>query len=335
MPLRRSGEKCRVDGDPRFWCVTCYFNSKGDKNRRRNYERFAANLKLQRVNLFTVELCASEAAEGLPPTASTAYARFNHPDVLWSKEALLNIGIAKLPPACEYVCWIDADVIFPDNRWAAKCIAALQTHPVVQPFDRSVFLGDGEPLPRTASSVDAGRLLHSFAGAFQGRKRLDYRLHHPGLAWAARRGVLEATDGLYAKNIMSLAEVMMGYAFTCPTPATVPVLWNPRTAPPDLTTNTRSWSAALCHDIQRWQHRAAAHVGGKLGAPVGVTAYHLWHGSGQSRNYQEANAIIAEYDPDKHVRLTDAGLLVWSAAAPAALKRKVDAYFGHRNSSRA
>ena len=69
--------------------------------------------------------------------------------LVWTKENLLNIGLARLPEDWKYVAWIDADIAFRQPGWAAETVQALQHYDVVQPWTRLLR-------PRAARRAPAG-----------------------------------------------------------------------------------------------------------------------------------------------------------------------------------
>lgn len=316
------------EGDE-LWVVACFHNAHGDANRERNAKVFARNLKRQGVPLLMVELCGAADAPGLPQHLFAEYVRVLHTDELWCKEALLNIGIARLPPSCTKVAWVDADVVFLDDWWHVRTAALLDAHAVVQPFDAFGFLTDAESAtPRRR--VEPHRYLSSFAHAAVARGSIEaFRYAHPGYAWAARRDVLERIGGLYTNAVLGLADVVMAYAFAAKRPSDVDASWRY----PDVELFMGNWNDAMVADCLAWQRRAQAVVRGHLGAPcAGVAVHHLWHGTIESRRYNKIGRLIPTFDPAAHVAIDADGLLHWTAECPAAVRDAVQRYFKSRKS---
>ncbi|NJM54582.1 MAG: hypothetical protein HC841_00420 [Verrucomicrobiae bacterium] len=61
-------------------------------------------------------------------------------NVLWQKERLLNLAIARLPPSVTKVAWVDADILFLDPDWAYRAEEMLDEHPVIQLFSTVHYL---------------------------------------------------------------------------------------------------------------------------------------------------------------------------------------------------
>jgi len=316
-----------------MWAITAYFNSKGDPRRRRNFELFAAALRRQGVPLCTAELCATAEEPGLDPGLSAKHVRVNHPDVLWCKEALLNIALRALPDECEKVCWIDADIEFLDDDWAAQTSALLDTHRVVQPHTAHVFMEEGErPDPDVAEgrrhpsfAVEAARRRQSPEDAFA--PPINFHAYHPGHVWAARRGDLERCGGFFDRCVLGHGDIVMATAFFGHL-RTIRRLWDRRGV---LGTYTRHWSPALRLAAQEWQKRAAAVFERSIGAPSRpLVAYHWFHGTVKSRQYERRGADLTAFDPHLHTALNADGVLTWTKNAPSALRAAVDAYFSQR-----
>ena len=73
-------------------------------------------------------------------------------DVLWHKENLVNIGLAK--GDWEYAVAVDGDLLFGDPSWAPETPHALQLYPVTQVSTELVFLGPrGQPVDQRSSYV--------------------------------------------------------------------------------------------------------------------------------------------------------------------------------------
>ncbi len=51
--------------------------------------------------------------------------------LVWNKECLINIGVARLRQDARYVGAFDADISFRRSGWAAQALAALDLYPVI------------------------------------------------------------------------------------------------------------------------------------------------------------------------------------------------------------
>src|SRR5215813_11905127 len=104
-----------------LWAITCYFNPIGYHRRLENYHTFRQHLA---VPLVTVELAFSGSFE-LQRGDADILVQLRGGDVLWQKERLLNLALKSLPDCCDKVAWLDCDVVFESDDWAARASQAL------------------------------------------------------------------------------------------------------------------------------------------------------------------------------------------------------------------
>src|SRR5262245_59277853 len=104
-----------VEAGP-LWAISSYYNPQGYWRRQQNYRLFRQHLT---VPLLTVELTFDGRFE-LSGDDADLMVRCTGGDVMWQKERLLNIALARLPTNCEHVAWIDCDVVFERKNWAAE-----------------------------------------------------------------------------------------------------------------------------------------------------------------------------------------------------------------------
>lgn len=305
-----------------LWVITCYFNPCRYQNRYQNYLTFASNLQKQNVQLLTVELGTDVH---LPPSSATKYVPIYESDVLWAKERLLQIALEQLPDTCQYVVWCDCDVLFHDGDWAHQTVKALQSHRVIQPFTKCVFLGATETPQKHGMFAPST----SFARWYARRNAtVTHTPHiigegHPGYVWAARRDVLKRI-GFYDKCILGHADVVMAVAFSHNTQrdGPFPMTWEPHWSP--------GWSEALQNDVRAWQARTVEVVQGDLGFLPG-TVYHLWHGPRSNRNYGNRGFLLQDFDPNAHLQMSPVQTWQWTPEARRAdIDQKCLLYFQQR-----
>lgn len=315
-----------------FCVLSVYFNGKGDPRREAALVKFAEALERQRVPLCLVVV----GDDPLPPTVRPTHEVRVEPaeQELWCKEALLNVGLRALPSAVTKVCWMDADIEFLDPKWAVKCAAALNVHPVVQPHRYFVFLEEGEaPMRRPVPERHVG----SFAREAERRalsrptsKPLDFHHNHPGHAWAARREYLDRIGGFFPYAIAGHGDIVMAVGFLGHR-NTMLRMWD---AGHPLGLYFKAWSPELKSRAAEWQRRAtAAMQGERIGYVDGLVAFHWWHGTTESRGYKDRGAILSNYDPARDVAVTEHGIR-WTDHAPESLRVSLDGYFTARSARR-
>ena len=180
--------------------VTAIANPMRWQSRIRLYREFEAHMLASGVRLTVVECAYGDRPHELGATPGVAHVPVRAKTLVWNKECLLNLGIARLPDDWKYVAWIDADVLFRRPHWAAETVHALQQWDIVQPWSDAYDLGphdehmqhhvgfcrqvaQGEPV------VPKAARWWKFSGG-------PYDYPHSGYAWAATRQALEWTGGL-------------------------------------------------------------------------------------------------------------------------------------------
>ena len=129
--------------------ITSYFNPFQGGLRKQNYETFRKHLG---VELLTVEW--SPAAEfDLSEQDADYLVRVSGGDLLWQKERLLNIGLARAKElGASRVAFLDCDIVFSDSEWSRRVNTALNTHAIVQCFTHVNYL---PPLDHSGMSREA------------------------------------------------------------------------------------------------------------------------------------------------------------------------------------
>jgi hypothetical protein len=245
-------------------------------------------------------------------------------DVLWQKERLLNIALERVPKNCDKVAWLDCDIVFGSDDWAEQASRALDASVVVHLFH------ERHDLPRHATPHD----LHSWdapptsysvvsklaAGEaspedlFLANAPLE-RGSTAGLAWAARRQVLEK-HGLYDACILGTGDRVMLCA-----------------ALGKLDYGAR---ATLMNDRWRrhylaWARPYSESVMGRVGSVRG-RLFHLWHGDIEDRQYGERQRRLEafDFDPFNDIAVDHGGCWRWNSDKKA-LHAFVRSYFESRN----
>jgi hypothetical protein len=317
---RRRGRPALVECAARYrpaddlWIVTAYYNPSRYASRIRNAELFCAKLQNAGLNWLAIECASGDAPFDLPPSPRVVHVRSR--DLLWQKERLLNLAIAALPASCRKIAWLDADVLFEDPDWAVATSALLETHAVVQPFDRVIRLPRGHH-----AYLGDGVTWEGFADVFARFPNAvaegDFAIHgHSGFAWAARRDVVEA-HGLYDACVAGGGDHLIAHAFSGE--------WDSRCIQTIFGDN----AVHAAHGIA-WCERVYPHVRARIGRIPGALL-HLWHGDVPERRYRERVAWLAGagFDPDRDIRIGAEGCWEWSSDKPA-LHAKMRDYFSMR-----
>jgi hypothetical protein len=220
--------------------------------------------------------------------------------ILWQKERLINLAIKSLPKQVKWVAWVDHDLIFENDRWVEDAVVQLSRGmDVVQLFDQVKY---------TDRDGNVTETRHGAAAILAQGQEPDCA---PGGAWMASRKWLDSIGGLYDLNICGGGDATFFQAITG---------FHTRY----LTRQT----PALREDCLRYVSRVNKAKWGFVKGSV----VHMWHGDRANRQYISRDAILDQwsFDPQKHLRTTQNGLLAWSDLAPKGLRRAVANYFADR-----
>lgn len=242
-------------------------------------------------------------------------------DAIWHKENLLNVLINSLPPEAKYIAWVDADVTFVRPDWVGATIKALRDHPVVQMFSTCSDLDSHSNIlakEMGAHSVDG--MIYRWHNNGNQRVTQGYHRHggHCGYAWAIRRDVFEALEGLLDFSIVGSADYIMASAF-------MGHIMNAVDFPASFAykEKVREWG-------RRWDR-----IDGVVGYIDGLVLHHF-HGFKKERGYSWRNheyVVKTGFNPDRDLKKNREGVYEWDRDSPACtqLKAGLATYFSLRN----
>jgi hypothetical protein len=298
-----------------LWAVTSYFNPAGYRRKLPNYRVFRQRLA---VPLLAVELSHGAQFE-LGPGDADILVQLRGGDVMWQKERLLNVAISRLPDECDYVAWLDCDVVFGRSDWASAAIRELNRASLCQLFQSVHHVArDAASISRETSILRQESLAYAVASALVASVTVvvdrDGELLKRGHAWCARRELI-AAHGLYDRNVLGGGDNLLVHAAAGL--AEEVIVWH---------------GMAPCHadDYRRWAARFGRAVSG-IGYIDG-DIFHLWHGDLQRRNYRSRHRILssAGYDPATDIALDPEGCWRWNSPKPE-MHRMVREYFEQRD----
>lgn len=283
----------------KLWVVTVISNPERYKSRYELFHRFQKRMDEAKVNLMVVELAHGDRPFEVTEENNPNHLQLRSTHEIWSKECMINLGVAKLPLDWKYLCWIDSDISFNRTDWPEETVHLLQQYDVIQMFRNAVDLGP------------TGEVLKVFDGfvytwnqneyqAPEKRKKYD-QLGHPGFAWACTREAFNNLGGLIDYAILGAGDRHMAMGLIGKTKET---------------THSKL-SKGYKQELLLWEGRATTHVRKNIGYMDG-TIFHEFHGSKQKRFYNERWNILLkhDYDPDLDLKrdwqglyiLTDRGL---------------------------
>ncbi len=289
--------------------VTAIANPMRWSSRTRLYRDFERHMLDSGVHLTVVECAYGDAPHLLAGTPGVQHIPVRARSMVWTKENLLNLGVAQLPDCAKYIAWIDADIRFRNPAWAEETVYALQLHDLVQPWSDCYDLGPrGEHVQLHRSFCRQwrdGQPIGECYGVFA----------HPGYAWAATRQALEWLGGLIETAALGAADHHMALALAGKVE---------RSIPGNLTQGYR-------RPLLAWQQRATQHIAGNIGSVAGTIEHH-WHGQKARRRYVERWDVLAahRFDPETDLRRNTHGVLELAGNKPE-LRRAMEAYFRQRD----
>ncbi len=286
--------------------LTTHFNPAGYERSRNNFNIFEEGMKKQGADLWIVEVAFGKDDFHLPSNEKTI--RLRAGDIIWQKEAALNVLIERLPSEYDKIAWVDADLIFNNDNWLNETSSILEEYPVAQCFDTLLSLSqEGNNYSRIKTSVG-----FSVKNSLPGFSNLFY--YHPGCAWAGRRDIFEKYK-LYHGHITGGGDSLMTMGFC---------KWHNHSYIKDYLNKPM-----LAH-FKKWANRIYPSIRGRISC-VGGSINHLWHGEYANRQYEQRIEILKnnDFDPQADIAVGNNGLLEWSTDKPR-LHDAVRSYFWER-----
>lgn len=266
--------------------VTCCFNPSNSEYLWKNYKEFVDTLGPYKDRL-TTSVLHFDGDSQLVIGACGKVLRFvgNKSDhTLWQKESLLNAAISVLDPSYDAVAWIDNDVIFNNPSWLDDTEKALENQSVIQMFSRCNYVDSDGKYGLTRVGLVSHRRRITSGSAF-------------GLAWAARREVLE--NGLFDRVITGGGDAFMADAFLG-----------------RLEQRRRYCKPPMWSCFRKWADLVVAKVKGSTGF-LNHTISHLYHGEFSDRRYGFRSKLLREYNFDPMKDIAKDGVLYrWTGNNP-------------------
>jgi hypothetical protein len=300
--------------------LTSFYNPLKGSLRRLNYQCFRRHLG---VPLLTVEWAPHGNFE-LSHQDADELIQVSGGDLLWQKERLLNMGLARaLELGYDKVAFLDSDIVFKDPEWHEEVSEGLNHCEFMQCFATVNHLPQGNhqdlsraalfelpfeyQSPSFASLISQGQNLFTAIGHdFRGRSS-------PGLATAIHIGRLKGWTN-YEGNIVGGGDFAMLSAISRNTEEMFAV----RPYSSSHRRHLLEWAALQAS----WNIRTRASSG---------QICHLWHGLRSDRQYVQRYSILADcdYDPASDIDMDSPGPLRFVAERHK-LRHAVESYIGSR-----
>ena len=306
-----------------FYAITSYFNPFHNSERIRNYITFRKNLRLP---LITIEWAPDGIFE-LTKDDADEVIQISGGDIMWQKERLLNVALEYIPPTCEYLAWLDNDIIFSDPKWTERARALLKNYDFIQLFNKLNYLtklasesfsfDQLKLYPYDASNISIIEALETQPNLYLKKEFNDRQAFmgngNPGMAFAAKIEIIK-THQFYDKNIVGGGDTILIASILNKLADIFP---------------RRPFSPMHRSDIQNYGDK----ISKKKYKTTNLhgTIYHLWHGELLQRQYASRYNILTShnYDPTDHITCQTNMPLRWKNA-PEGLKKDLYQYMYSR-----
>lgn len=263
--------------------ITSFFNFGGFVRPQFNMQMFLRFMKSAGVPVYGVEACVgASVTAGMTNWKQVRLSGAKQ--VVWQKEALLNLAEKMVPDKYDIILWIDADVWFENPDWVGQTEDAIDDHDVVQLFDKCVRTAENGKSEFTNTSIaKAGKLDESWKA-------------HTGFAWGMWRENWVKGNGLYPFAISGGCDTVMALHWM----------------------GLPTWEHVEKHRGSNplpWVRWSVNYERSGVGCTPG-TLYHMWHGNRVHRNYYNRCRDLAHLDHEKDLKIGKNGLVEWTDHAP-------------------
>jgi hypothetical protein len=282
--------------------VTFHFNPMKFDHLRDTYRRWLPTLGPLADRLICYELVFDDDEPEIP--GSTVLRGTREHNLLWQKEAIVNLALANCSPEIEYFAWLDHDLVIQKPDWLADAIGQIDAGAAaVQVIGELSFL-DKFDVP-SAFRTAAIKRMKSTSNLVEGS---------PGGAWIADRRWMDSIGGLYAGNITGGGDQAFIDTFEAQTSGYL-----------------KRYSKALKAEVLAYVSRARGLLAGRTVGYVDTDVFHIWHGDRSDRQYtsRDKMLVVHAFDPATDITIEPSGLLRWCSDKPE-LRRRLAEYFAGR-----
>lgn len=224
-------------------------------------------------------------------------------NLLWQKEALINVGLRQAGSGCKYFAFLDCDLVQTDPSWITKAFDLI---------DAGMF---GVQLLSTFNYLDnADEVVRVAPGPFRAGWRILQPRGIPGGSWMVSAPIM--------RDIGKLADfhVVGGGDAT----------WFDGVRG-SIGGINGLYSDALRIAAYEWCDLAWSKIGTMPSTSLSTPALHLYHGDPARRRYTTRNLLYRQhgFDPSSDLSLSNNGLLAWTDPE-SSMAKAVAAYFAER-----
>lgn len=286
--------------------ITCHFNWQGYERPRQHLHRFLRQMQALQVPVYGVEaVLPGQVPQTQTMSGWCQVVADQQRQILFQKEALLNLAEKLLPDHVDKIAFIDADVWMSNPHWVRETALLLDHFPMVQPFGQALWTGREGAIIRQAESVASRRQIIA-TGA------------HPGFGMAARRELWRSCGGLYPWMILGGGDMAIAAAAL-----------NLKPVQENIGLCTAVTFAADSELFAPWYEAVARWTGGRIASTPG-DCVHEWHGERKHRAYAQRHELLPGLISNRHLRIASNGLIEWTEEAPDSFIKAAQDYFARR-----
>ena len=274
--------------------ITSHFNFANYERPRQNLWRFNLQMRSFGYPLYGVEAYLPDQEPFTAGWVNWKQVMVGADQIMFQKEALLNLAETIVPSEYDKIAWLDADIWFQNMKWFETTEKLLDEFKVVQLFETSYYCCQGgTPFLNLPAFVTHFTTIPN---------------SQPGFAWAARRDLWKSYGGLYANAILGSGDLVAAAA----------IVGKVDIHKESIVTDFSAY--------QKWHQNITTWVKNKYSVVPGAI-FHEWHGSRNDRNYCKRHEITRNVDLVSAIEKADNQLLTWTALAPMEVRLKVRQYF--------
>lgn len=242
--------------------LLAFYNPAGFKRILNNILYIIHILKEKKIPVFVAECVFNNAKPDIPDADLVV----NSNSYMFYKEQLLNKLEKVVPAKYTKLVMLDGDIIFDSPDWIDQVSISLNTHDIIQPYNKACWLMPGNKIIRSWK--------YSYAHALTKNIPIDsenLHVYHPGFAWAFKRKTFTELGGFYPNAIIGGGDMLFTFNFF------------QKSIPKDWISGPLETRIA----IEKWPEYNAnfIKVSPKLGI-VDIRALHLFHGLTMNRQYK-------------------------------------------------
>ena len=287
--------------------ILVYFNACSYKKLAQNCLITYQTLIRSKIPVYLVEHCFKDQVPLFPENGTTIF-NTRSDSYMFYKENLINWIMPKIPVQYTKFFTMDCDLFFEKDTWYDDVSLLLDTHDAVQPFEEAIWLkSDLKTIFHTKKSIINNDI----------EKRLW--THHPGFAWAFRRGFIEPI-GVFDINICGSGDTIISSA----------VLQNVKYIEYNWIKYSPWMLEAANIYFKSYENIRYAYYNNKV--------YHLWHGSNDNRQYVDRYINLSKLCDKKGITTVEQllernsdGLYEFKESVREPLNALFLDYFRHRN----